>query len=81
MTEPVPFTVGSEVFCSDGACGELKRVVVDPIARVLTHLVVEPQHGGARAHFVPIALVSSTTSGIVLACTRPEFDKLEKCPE
>ncbi len=81
MTEPISLTIGSEVFCSDGSCGELRRVVVDPVARILTHLVVEPQHGGARGHLVPIALVSSTTSGVVLACTRPEFDKLEEAEE
>ena len=44
MAEMTPFTIGSEVSCSDGACGEVSRVIVDPVARVVTHLVVEPTH-------------------------------------
>jgi hypothetical protein len=42
MSEATEFTIGSEVVCSEGACGELRRVVVNPVARALTHLVVEP---------------------------------------
>jgi hypothetical protein len=30
------FTIGSEVACIDGVCGELTRVVVDPVARALS---------------------------------------------
>ena len=40
------YTIGVEVTCSDGVCGDLRRVVIDPVARVLTHLVVEPKHRG-----------------------------------
>ena len=36
MSETTEFTIGSEVACSDGVCGELTRVVVDPVARALT---------------------------------------------
>ena len=55
MSGPTEFTIGSEVSSSDGACGELRRVVIDPVARALTHLVVEPKHGRAKGHLVPIA--------------------------
>ena len=34
------YIIGAEVTCSDGVCGELRRVVIDPVARVLPHLVV-----------------------------------------
>ncbi len=81
MGEPTDFTIGSEVFCSDGPCGKLRRVVIDPVARTLTHLVVEPEHGQERGHLVPIELVSSTTSGILLACARSEFDNFEEAEE
>ena len=39
MSDTAEFTIGSDVSRSDGACGELKRVVVDPdlgLARVVT---------------------------------------------
>ena len=44
MTETTPFTIGAGVSCSDGACGKVTRVVVDPLTRTVTHLVVEPKH-------------------------------------
>ena len=38
------FTIGSPATCTDGHCGKVIKVVVDPVARELTHLVVEPEH-------------------------------------
>jgi hypothetical protein len=64
MSEPTEFSIGSKVSCSDGVCGDLTRVVVDPVARVLTHLVVEPKHSRGKGRLVPIALVSSTNHGV-----------------
>jgi len=51
MTEATEFIIGSEVACSDGVCGDLRRVVIDPVARAVTHLVVEPRHR-AGGHLV-----------------------------
>lgn len=39
MHAMTPYVIGSEVFCTDQACGRLGRVVIDPVARELTHLV------------------------------------------
>jgi len=75
------FTIGSDVSCSDGPCGELRRVVVDPVARSLTHLVVEGRHRQGTGHLVPIGLVSSSGSEIVLSCTTAEFEVLEDAEE
>jgi hypothetical protein len=49
MSESTEFAIGRDVSCSDGLSGELSRVVVDPVARELTHLVVEPKHGAEWA--------------------------------
>jgi sporulation protein YlmC with PRC-barrel domain len=81
MSETMDFTIGSEVACSDGVCGELKRVVVDPVARALTHLVVEPRHRRGTGHLVPIDLVESTTNEIRLRCTMSEFEALDDAEE
>jgi hypothetical protein len=35
MTE-TPFTIGASASCTDGACGQLIRVVVNPVGRVIT---------------------------------------------
>jgi hypothetical protein len=75
------FTMGSDVQCTDGACGNLRRVVVDPVARTLTHLVVEPGHRDHGGHLVPIDLVSSTGPEIELACSLAEFATLEDAEE
>ncbi len=81
MSETTEFIIGSEVSCSDGACGELRRVIVDPIARTLTHLVVEPRHRRGTGHLVPIALAASTAKEIRLRCTTAEFEALTDAEE
>ena len=81
MSETTEFTIGSEVACSDGVCGELSRVVVDPIARALTHLVVEPRNRPGAGRLVPIELVDSTAEEIQLRCAMSEFEALEDAEE
>jgi len=80
MSQTTQFSIGSEVACSDGACGDLRRVVVDPIAKALTHLVVEPRQAGA-ARLVPIELVESSANGVALRCTTAEFEALPDAEE
>jgi len=72
------FTIGSEVVCNDGICGELRRVVVDPVSRSLTHLVVEAKHREGLGRLVPINLVSSTGEQIQLQCNLSKFETLER---
>jgi hypothetical protein len=81
VSETTEFTIGSDVFCSDGACGELRRVVVDPIARALTHLVVAEKHRRGRGHLVPIDLVDSSGVEIHLQCTTAQFEALAEAQE
>ncbi len=81
MSNTTEFTIGSEVSCSDGVCGELERVVVDPVAKALTHLVVEPKHGSGAGRLVPVDLVDSAGKEIRLRCATAEFDALEHAEE
>ncbi len=81
MTEATEFTIGSEVVCSEGACGELRRVVVNPVARALTHLVVEPRFQEGNGRLVPIELVDSAAKEIRIRCTMSEFHALEEAEE
>lgn len=81
MTETTQFTIGSDVSCTDGLCGAVSRVVVDPIARTVTHLVVEPKHRQGLGRLVPLELVDATTGEIRLRCTRATFEKLEAAEE
>jgi len=49
MPETTRFRIGTEVTGTDGSCGELERVVIDPVAMAVTHLVVVPKHRGEIA--------------------------------
>jgi sporulation protein YlmC with PRC-barrel domain len=81
MPETERFTVGAEVSCTDGPCGGLTRVVVDPVAKVVTHLIVEPRRRDEPARLVPLELVESAAGEIRLRCTSAEFDRLDPAEE
>jgi PRC-barrel domain len=81
VSDMAEYTIGAEVTCSDGVCGDLRRVVIDPVARVLTHLVVEPKHRQGLGRLVPIDLVDTTAEEIRLGCSAAEFDALEDAEE
>jgi sporulation protein YlmC with PRC-barrel domain len=78
MSETAEFDIGSEVACTDGVCGHLSRVVVDPVARAITHLAVEPSDRHRRGRLVPVDFVESTEGGVIrLKCTKPQFEVFE----
>jgi len=81
MEETASFTIGAGATGTDGVCGEVTRVVVDPLARTVTHLVVEPKHRHGYARLVPLDLVDATTGEIRLGCTLAEFEKLDPAEE
>jgi hypothetical protein len=79
--QPVSFAIGTQVSCADGPCGRISRLVVDPVAKVATHLVVDPAHWSGLGRLVPIALAEPVPGGIRLACTRAEFEQLDAAEE
>jgi len=81
MAETTSFTIGADASCTDGVCGEVSRVVVDPVARAVTHLVVEPAHWRGSGRLVPLDLVDATTGEIRLRCTLADFEKLDPAEE
>jgi hypothetical protein len=81
MAETVQFTIGAEASCSDGDCGEVTRVIVDPVADAVTHLVVEPKHRQGLGKLVPLSLVDATSGQIRLSCTKAEFEQLDPAEE
>jgi sporulation protein YlmC with PRC-barrel domain len=81
MAGTIPFTIGADASCADGVCGEVSRVVVDPVARALTHLVVEPKGRQGLGRLVPIGLVDAADGGIRLRCTLAEFENLDPAEE
>ena len=81
MADTTPYMIGSEASCSDGVCGEVSRVVVNPVARAVTHLVVEPKGRQGLGRLVPLDLVNATAGGIRLRCTAAEFEALDPAEE
>ena len=81
MNGSFDLTIGSQVMCGDGVCGALTRVVVDPFAHALKHLVVSPRFQRGPARLVPVDLVDFGADEIRLRCTRAEFEELEEAKE
>ncbi len=81
MADTSLFAIGAEVNCSDGAVGRVSRVVVDPVAEKVTHLVVEPEHRRDLGRLVPLDLVDTAAAQVRLRCTMAEFAKLEHALE
>ncbi|MGH8997583.1 MAG: hypothetical protein ACRDYB_16410, partial [Acidimicrobiales bacterium] len=82
MSEAAEYAIGAQVYCEGGECGELLRVVVDPIKRAITHLVVEQRHSQEVGRLVPIDLVETATEQeLRLRCTRRKFETLEAAEE
>ena len=77
MAEAAEFTIGAKANCSDGFCGELSRVIIDPANQAITHLVIEPKHRHEPGRLVPIDLVDATLGEIGLRCTIAEFGQLD----
>ena len=80
MTE-TPFMIGAGVSCTDGPCGAVTRVVINPVNRELTHLVVEPAGRSGLGRLVPLDLVDAADGEIRLRCTLAEFERLDAAEE
>ena len=82
MSEAAEYAIGAQVYCEQGPCGELMRVVVDPIKSAITHLVVEQRHSQEVGRLVPIDLVETATEQeLRLHCTLAQFAALEAAEE
>jgi sporulation protein YlmC with PRC-barrel domain len=81
MPETERLTIGAEVSCTDGPCGTLARLVVDPVAEEVTHLIVESRREHEPARLVPLELVDSAAGEIRLRCSSAEFDRLDRAAE
>jgi sporulation protein YlmC with PRC-barrel domain len=73
--------LGCSVRCADAAYGELADVIVDPLSRRVTHVVVASHGHRERARLVPIDRVSAADDGLVLRGTVADIDALEALDE
>jgi sporulation protein YlmC with PRC-barrel domain len=73
--------LGCGVHCTDAVFGELGDVIVDPISRRVTHLVVQPQGDHERARLVPIERARPAEHGLALDCSVADVEALEPLHE
>jgi sporulation protein YlmC with PRC-barrel domain len=76
--------IGNRVRCADGAYGELADIVIDPLEKRVTHLVVQPEQGEGEARLVPIQLAKGSDDEqreIELECTLDEAQGFESVHE
>jgi hypothetical protein len=81
MSQMAEFVIGADATCTDGPCGQVSRVVVDPVAQTVTHLVVEPKHRQGLGRLVPLDLISGTPQQVRLSCSRAQFQELPSAEE
>src|SRR6516165_2105905 len=81
METGTEFTIGARASCSDGPCGEVRRIIVDPAAGTVTHLVIEHRHRHQPGRLVPLDLVDTAAGEVRLSCTIAEFDELDPAEE
>ncbi len=77
----VTLAIGTAAVCSDGFPGELKALVVEPRARTVTHLVIEPEGGQGLARLVPLDHADAAAEPITLRYTEAEFKDLSPAEE
>lgn len=68
--------IGVGVRCTDGPCGHLRRLIVDPEEQRLTYLAVRPQ-GLGPGRLVPAGQILSGGSEVRLRCSTAEFAGFE----
>ena len=76
--------IGNRVRCTDAVYGELTDIVIDPLEKRVTHLVVRPEHDEGEARLVPIRLANRRDDGpreIELECTLDEAKRFESVHE
>jgi sporulation protein YlmC with PRC-barrel domain len=81
MAQTMPFKIGADARCTDGACGQVSRIIVNPATREVTHLAVDPKHRHGPGRLVPVDLADATTGQIRLRCTLAEFQALRPARE
>lgn len=77
MAAETEFEIGAQAYCSDGFCGNVIRIVLDPAAGVVTHLAVEPKNRPEDGRLVPIEMAEPVDGGVRLRCTLAEFRELD----
>jgi sporulation protein YlmC with PRC-barrel domain len=70
--------INAKVSCTDGDCGQISCVIVNPITDALTHIVVRENTFPHEERLTPIKYIQETSSESVhLNCTLEEFFRMD----
>jgi sporulation protein YlmC with PRC-barrel domain len=76
--EMIDIPVNAEVHCSDGHAGRCTHVIVNPITKRITHLVVKSNWESNHEYMVPVDQVKATTPDLILLkCSRDDLKSME----
>lgn len=71
--------LNADVFCSDGSAGHVTRIVLNPLTREATHIVVRESSPFGTERVVPIeSIVESVHDRITLRLTRKELGAFQR---
>jgi hypothetical protein len=74
----VDIPIHADVICIDGDAGTSKALIVDPVQRRLTQVVVREHRLAGSERLVPFGLVDETSEDVIwLSCTRDELHGLD----
>jgi hypothetical protein len=77
MADTAQFTIGTGVSCSNGPVGRVSRVIVDPVAGHVTHVLLQEGHlWGRKEVAIPITAVAGTSDGIRLKIAKQQVQDL-----
>jgi len=75
---PLDIPVNAHVYCHDELCGRLTRVILNPVSKRVTHIVVQDQVIPHIEYLVPMDLVVETTpERLYLRCDQAELARQE----
>lgn len=74
--------MGAEVICSDGGCGKLVCVLLNPVTEKVTHLVVKEQKQEKTEYVVPLdQVIESSPASIYIYCKTVELEEMQPFKE
>ena len=74
----IDINIGADVQCTDGPCGKATNVLVNPVNRAVTHIVIEDKKLPANnTRLVPVSnVINSDKDRVMLHCTVQEVAEM-----
>jgi sporulation protein YlmC with PRC-barrel domain len=74
----VDISINAKVVCEDEECGHVSCVLINPVSKKVTHLVVRERGLLGNQRMVPVEFVTtSNPENLTLSCTHKQFLKME----